>query len=78
MQEACSGPGTQTKEGTERENVARFTYDFYEGFQSKKQTLAVAVNLEDEYNRVQFKLLMELLVQYGVRLTLTKWLTVAL
>ena len=44
----------------------RFAYDVYEGFQKKKQTLAVAVDLEDAYNRMQFKLLMELLVLHGV------------
>ena len=54
------------------ENAARFAYDVYEGFQRKEQTLAVAVDVEDAYNRVQFKLLMELLVQYGVSLTLTR------
>ena len=60
------------------ENAARFAYDVYEGFQRKEQTLAVAVDLEDVYNRVQFKLLMELLRQYGVSLTLTRWLAAAL
>ena len=60
------------------ENAARFAYDVYEGFQRKEQTLAVAVDLEAAYNRVQFKLLMELLVQYGVSLTLTEWLAAAL
>ena len=54
------------------ENAARFAYDAHEGFQRKEQTLAVAVDLEDAYNRVQFKLLMELLGQYGVSLTLTR------
>ena len=44
----------------------------------KEQTLAVAVDLEDAYNRVQFKLLMELLGQYGVSLTLIRWLAAAL
>ena len=28
---------------------------------------------EDAYNRVQFKLLIDLLIQYGVSLTLTRW-----
>ena len=59
------------------EFVAIFAYDVHEGFQRKKQTLAVAVDLDDAYTRVQFKLLMEL-VQYGVSLTLTKWLAAAL
>ena len=73
----------QTKEDTEQakttwENAARFVYDVYEGFQRKEETLAVAVDLEDAYNRVQLKLLMELVVQYGVSLTLTRWLAAAL
>ena len=37
--------------------------------------MALAVDLEDAYSREQFKLLMELLVQYGISLTLTRWLT---
>ena len=38
----------------------------------------MAVDLEDAYNRVQFKLLMELFVQYSVSSTLTRWLAAAL
>ena len=38
-----------------------------------EQTVAVAIDLEDAYNRVQFKLLMDLLTQYGVSLTQTRW-----
>ena len=53
------------------ENATRCAYDIYKGFQKKKHTLAMAVDWEDAYNRVQFKLLMVLLVQYGVHLTLT-------
>ena len=45
----------------------------YGGFQRKEQTVVVAIDLEDAYNRVQFKLLMDLLIQYGVSLTLTRW-----
>ena len=59
------------------ENAARFSYNVYEGFQRKEKTLVVAVDLEDAYSRVQFKLLMELHVQYGVSLTLTRWLKAA-
>ena len=40
-----------------------------EGFQRKEQAVAVAIDLKDAYNRVQFKLLMDLLIQYGVSLT---------
>ena len=39
----------------------------------KEQTVAVAIDFEDAYNRVQFKLLMDLLTQYGVSITLTRW-----
>ena len=42
------------------ENAAAFAYDVYEGFQRKEQAVAVATDLEDACNRVQFKLLMDL------------------
>ena len=38
----------------------------------------MAIDLEDAYNRIQFKLLTDLLVQYGVSLTLTRWVAGAL
>ena len=88
VEEACSGPGTEkrtspTKEGTEqekkrREKAAKFVFHVYEEFQGKDQTLAMAIDLEDSHNSVQLKLLMELLVQYGVRLTPTGWLAAGL
>ena len=56
------------------ENAAAFAYDVNKGFQRKEQTVAVAINLEDAYNRVQFKLLLDLLTQYGVSITLTRWI----
>ena len=55
------------------ENAAAFPYDVYVGFQRKEQTVAVAIDLKDAYNKVKFKLLMDLLIQYGVSLTLTRW-----
>ena len=39
-----------------------------------RNKLAVAVDLEDACKRVQFKLLLEFLVQYGINLTFTRWL----
>ena len=59
----------QTKEGAELEKPPGktqpdFTYDICEGFQGNEEILAVAADLEDAYNRVQFKLLMERLAQY--------------
>ena len=53
-------------------------FDVYGGFQRKEQMLAVAIYLEDAYNRVQCKLLMDLPVQYGVSLTLAQWIAGAL
>ena len=50
----------------------------YKGFQRKEQTVAVAIDLEDACNRVQFKLWMDMLMQYGVCLTLTRWIAGAL
>ena len=52
--------------------------NMYEGFQRKEAAVAVAIGLADAYNRVQFKLLMDLLIQYGVSLTLTRWVVGAL
>ena len=40
--------------------AAAFVYDVYEGVQRKEQAVAVATDLEDACNRVQFKLLMDL------------------
>ena len=53
-------------------NAAVFAYDVYKGFQTNQQTVAVAVALEDAYNRVQLDLPMDLLLQNGVSLTLTR------
>ena len=38
----------------------------------------VATDLEDACNRIRFKLLKDLLVQYGVNLTLNRWIAGAL
>ena len=73
----CNSGGSD-QENAHGENVAAFAYDVYEGFQRKEQTVAVAIDLEDAYNRVQFKLLMDLLIQYGVSLTLIRWVAEAL
>ena len=70
--------GYRAEKKTTWENAARLAYDVYEGSQMKEQTLAVAVDLEHAYNRVQLKLLLEHLVQYGVSLTLSRWLATAL
>ena len=64
-----SRPGTCTWK-----NATAFTDDVYEGSQRNQQTMAVAIDLEDACNRVQFKLRVDMLMQYGVCLTLTRWI----
>ena len=48
------------------ENGAAFACDVCKGFQRKKQTVTAVINLEDAYNRVQFKLLMNLLIVFSI------------
>ena len=64
------GGGGADQKNCKWENAAAFTYDVYKGFKRKEQTVAVAIDLEDAYNRAQFKLLMDLLIQYGVCMTM--------
>ena len=70
--------GKYTTGKATRKNSARFVYDVSEGFQRTEQTLVVAVDLEDAYSKMQFKLLVEFLVQYDIGLTLTRWLAGAI
>ena len=44
----------------------------------KEPAVAVAISHDDAHNRVQFQLLMDLFMQYGVSLTLTRWIAEAL
>ena len=73
----------QTKEDTQQEKPPGKTQPDSHTISTKdsggrNKLWHVAIDLEDAYNRVPFKLLMELLEQYGVSLTLTRWLVVAL
>ena len=70
--------GRHLAEKATEENATIFAYDVYEGFQRKERTLTMAVDLEDAYNRVQFKLLMKLLLNFGNSLTPTRWPAAAL
>ena len=38
------------------DNAGTFAYDVYEGFQSKQETVAVAIDLKDAYNKVNFSI----------------------
>lgn len=49
-------------------NTAVLAYDVYEGFLQKKESVVAAIDLEDAYNRVNYKRLMEKLVEFGVDL----------
>ena len=55
-------------------NAAIFAYDTYEGFQRKEDTIAIALDLEDAYNRVCFKKLMEQLVKADVNPYIIQWI----
>ena len=61
-----------------RYRAEKNTWENSARFHREEQTLAVVVDLGDAYNRVQFKLPMELLVQCGVSLRLTRCLAAAL
>ena len=51
--------GGYRTEITSWESAARFAFNVCEGFQRRERTLAMAVDLEDEYYKVQFKILIE-------------------
>ena len=55
-------------------NAAIFAYDTYEGFQNKEDTVAVAIDLEDAYNRVSFQVLMQQLIKAEVNPYTIRWI----
>ena len=59
-------------------NAAVLAYDVYEGFQQKKESLVAAIDLEDAYNRVNYKRLIEKLVEFGVDIWFVRWIAAAL
>ena len=59
-------------------NAAIFSFDVYEAFQRKEETLSVALDLEDAYNRVSFNTLIDILVSYEVNPFTIKWIAAAL
>ena len=44
---------------------------------SKEQTLSGATDVKDTYNKVQFKLPVNMAMQYGISLTMTWWIATA-
>lgn len=59
-------------------NAAVLASDVYDAFERKEETLVVALDLEDAYNRVDFKILMRALVNIKIDPYITLWIGNAL
>ena len=59
-------------------NAAVLASDVYDGFERKEETIVIALDLEDAYNRVQFDVLMRTLARMEVSPQLVMWVGVAL
>ena len=59
-------------------NAAVLASDVYDGFERKEETIVIALDLEDAYNRVQFDVLMRTLSRMEVSPQLVMWVGVAL
>ena len=55
-------------------NAAVLASDVYDGFERGEETLVVALDLEDAYNRVQYDILMRTLVNIGITPALILWI----
>ena len=59
-------------------NAAVLASDVYDAFERKEETLVVALDLEDAYNRVDFTILMRTLVNMKIDSYITLWIGKAL
>ena len=59
-------------------NTAVLASDIYDGFERGEETLVVALDLEDAYNRVRYDVLLRTMVRLGVRPQLILWIGEAL
>ena len=59
-------------------NAATLASDVYDGFERREETLVVALDLEDAYNRVDYAILMRTLVNMEIRPLLILWIGEAL
>ena len=59
-------------------NVAVLASDVYDGFEKKEETIVIALDLEDAYNRVQFDVLMRTLARMEVDAQVVMWVGMAL
>ena len=55
-------------------NAAVLASDIYDGFERGEETVVVALDLEDAYNRVQYDILMRTLVNMGITPALIMWI----
>ena len=55
-------------------NAAVLASDVYDGFENGEETVVVALDLEDAYNRVQYDILMRTLVSMGITPELIVWI----
>ena len=59
-------------------NTATLAHDVFEGFQDKHETVIAAIDLEDAYNRVSYKKLMDILLELNLDPWLLRWTAEAL
>ena len=59
-------------------NAAVLASDVYDGFEKKEETIVIALDLEDAYNRVQFDVLMRTLARMKVDAQVVMWVGMAL
>ena len=59
-------------------NAAKLASDIYDGFEKGEETLVIAIDLEDAYNRVQYNVLMRTLANLEISPQLVRWISTAL
>ena len=59
-------------------NAATFAAETWEGFEEKEDTLAVALDLEDAYNRVCLPILADKMLHLGISVQCVRWVMAAL
>jgi ribonuclease HI len=59
-------------------NAAKLASDIYDGFEKGEETLVIALDLEDAYNRVQYNVLMRTLANLEISPQLVRWIGTAL
>lgn len=55
------------------ENVAVAAFETCEAFQRKEETLMVVLDIENAYNRVQYSMLLLIMLEMGIEMWVIKW-----